>query len=95
MWRDSFRVGENLRNPFRDRDLVDTEIWVRRDDSTRREVDTLARKITAESSLFAFQTLAKTANRLLPHLRRDSRKLRIDVHRNGKLKEIPLFLEYA
>tara|TARA_B100001287_G_scaffold252826_1_gene235045 strand:- start:244 stop:618 length:375 start_codon:yes stop_codon:yes gene_type:complete len=38
-------------------DFVDPEVWVRRNDRARTEVDTLSREVRSESPFFAFQSL--------------------------------------
>ena len=82
---DAFWVRENLRDALRHCDLVDSQIGVRGDDRTPREVYTLARQVTSETTLLALQPLAEAADGFLAHLRRNTGKLGVDVHCDGKL----------
>ena len=46
-----------LSNFDRYTDFVDPQVWVRRNDRARTEVDTLSREVRSESPFFAFQSL--------------------------------------
>ena len=52
MWCDAFRVCEDFGDALGHSDLVDSQVGIRRDDRSAREVDTLSGKITAEPTLF-------------------------------------------
>jgi len=81
----TLRIRQNLGNAFRYSDFINTQVWVWRDDSTTREVDTLSGEISTKAALLSFETLTEPTNGLLPHLRGYAWELRVDVHRNGQL----------
>ena len=93
MLRHALGVRQDLRDALRHRDLVDAQVRVGRDDGAPGEVDALSGEVPAEAALLALQPLAEAADRLLAHLRRDTRQLGVDVHRDRELQEVPLFLE--
>lgn len=82
---DALGVRQDLRDALRDRDFVDAQIWVRRDDSAPREVDTLSGQVPAETALLAFQPLTEPANGLLRHLRRHAGEFGVHVDRDTEL----------
>ena len=71
----AFRICQYLRNSLRHRHLVDTQVWVRRDDRTSREIHTFPRQIASETTLLPLKSLAEATNRLLTHLRGDAWQL--------------------
>jgi len=93
MRRHTFGVRQYLGNTFRNGDFIDTEIWIRGNDSTPGEIDSLSRKISTEPALFSFQALDEAPHWLLTRLRRHTRQLGVDVHGNGELEELPVFHE--
>lgn len=91
--RHTFGVRQYLGNTLRNGDFIDTEIRIRRYNSTPGEIDSLSRKISTEPALLAFQALDEAPHRLLARLRRHTRQLGVDVHGNGELEELPVFHE--
>ena len=88
----TFWICQYLGNTLWHSDLVNPQVGVGRNDSTAGEVDTFSRQVTSETTLLALQPLTEAAYWFLAHLRRHAWKFRVDVHSDGKLQEIPLFL---
>jgi hypothetical protein len=86
-----FGVGKVLGDKLRDSHLIDTEVRVRGDDGSSREVHTLSREVSSEAALLALQALAEaprgfTESRLL-----EAGNITIDVHGDLGLQVLPLF----
>lgn len=103
----SFWVGKLDGNLFWNGDFVDTKIRVGANDRSSREVDTLTRKVTSESTLFTLETLYEASDGLAlgltqrkkMHINRrtyanslHSRCLRVNIQRNGLTQDFPVGL---
>lgn len=88
---DHFGDGEDLGEIFRDADVVDPDIRVRRDDGAGGEVDPFAGEIGAEATFFAFQTLGEGAKGAAGSVPRggDSGDLVVEVGGRVVLEEFP------
>src|ERR1700712_3433409 len=91
LFLNSFGVCKIFGNQNRDCDLIDSQIRIRRNDSSTREVNTLSRKISSESTLFSFQSLAEAPNRFAICSLLEARNIAVDVHCNLHLEIFPLF----
>lgn len=57
------RVGQDLGHVHRHCDLINAEVWVRRNDCASTKVHALSRQVSTESTLLALQSLADAADK--------------------------------
>ncbi len=71
--------------------LIDSEIWVRRDDSSSTKVHTFSAQIASKSALFALESLTKSPSELFRlHVQRHSAQLTVDVESALQLQKVPV-----
>mmetsp|Transcript_26014 Transcript_26014/g.73791 ORF Transcript_26014/g.73791 Transcript_26014/m.73791 type:complete len:498 (+) Transcript_26014:2487-3980(+) len=94
---DALRDGEVERNGPRHADLIDTEVGVRSNHSTRGKVDTLAHEVAAHAALFPDQALPQGFERLAALLLRLRlvRQLVVDERRDVVLQQGHILLHYV
>mmetsp|Transcript_10741 Transcript_10741/g.19426 ORF Transcript_10741/g.19426 Transcript_10741/m.19426 type:complete len:208 (-) Transcript_10741:583-1206(-) len=92
MWRDALRVGEGGGDVDGDTNLVDSNVWVGRDDSSSAEIDSLSAQVATEAALLSLEPLNEASQRLASRLvyRRQSWQIAVDVHCTLHLQEVPV-----